>query len=168
MALIAQPDAVIPYEDADFKALFPEFSNCTPQQGQSWFLQAGALCANAASNPLVRQAGGSNWMLQQALYLLTAHIGYIDAPRDQNGNPTGQQGAGSVSQVVGRISSASQGSVSVSTDMQAASTFSEAYFMQTKYGARYWELTKSIRTFQYFATPTVVPGPVLRPGFRRW
>lgn len=161
MALLPQPDAVVSYDDADFKGLFPEFSNCTQQQGQSWFLRAGALCANAASNPLVRQGGGTYWMLQQALYLLTAHIGYLDAPRDQNGNPTGQ--GGSVSQIVGRITSASQGSVSVSADMKSGGTFSEAYYMQTKYGADYWELTKAIRTFQYFATPTVVPGP---RGFR--
>ena len=167
MTLIAQPDAVIPYDDADFKALFPEFAQCTPQQGQAWFAQASMMCANAASNPLVREGGGSYWMLQQALYLLTAHIGYLAAPRDANGNPTGQQGAGSPPQIVGRVTSASQGSVSVSSEMQASSGgYSQAYFMQTQYGARYWEMTKSIRTFQYFATPTIVPGP--RPGFRRY
>ena len=167
MTLIAQPDAVISYEDADFKALFPEFTNCGPTQCQSWFLRAGTMCANAANNPLVQQGNGSLYLLQQALYLLTAHIGYLTAPRDANGNPTTQQGAGSVSQMVGRVTSASQGSVSVSSDMQASGgTYSQAYFMQTQYGAAYWELTKSLRTFQYFATPTIVPGP--RPGFRRY
>lgn len=168
MTLLPQPDAVVAFDDADFKALFPEFVNCTQQQGEAWFAQAGMLCANAGSNPLVRQGGGSYWMLQRALYLLTAHIGYLSAPRDANGNPTGQQGSNSPPQIVGRITSASQGSVSVSSEMQATGgTYSQAYYMQTQYGAQYWELTKSIRTFQYFATPTIVPGPSLR-GFRRW
>jgi hypothetical protein len=166
MTLLAPANAVIAYDDADFKSLFPEFGNCTSQQGQSWFLQASTMCDNSASNPLIRQGGGTNWMLQQALYYLTAHLGYLSAPRDQDGNPTGQQGAMAAPQVVGRISSASQGSVSVQTDMQATGgTFSQAYYMQTKYGAAYWEMTKALRTFQYYATPTIVPGP--RPGFGR-
>jgi hypothetical protein len=168
MTLLPQPDAVVAYDDGDFKGMFPEFANCTLQQCQGWFQEAGMMCANAASNPLVRQGGGTNWMLQRALYLLTAHIGYLTAPRDQSGNPTGQQGVGTVSQIVGRITSASQGSVSVSADMQASGgTYSQAYYTQTQYGAAYWELTKSIRTFQYFATPTRVPGPRPYTG-RRW
>jgi hypothetical protein len=57
------------------------------------------------------------------------------------------------SPLVGRISSASEGSVSVSADMAGASA-SAAWWNQTTYGATAWQATNKYRRATY------VPGPV--------
>ena len=54
--------------------------------------------------------------------------------------------------LVGRISSASVGSVSVSTE-NAGATQSASWYQQTQYGSTYWAMTASFRTMRY------VPGP---------
>lgn len=54
--------------------------------------------------------------------------------------------------LVGRVSSASEGSVSVSVDFNARPG-SEQWYAQTPYGAQYWAMTAQYRTMQY------VPGP---------
>lgn len=69
------------------------------------------------------------------------------------------QGPGS-SGLVGRISAASEGSVSVSADYgtQAASA---AYWLQSPYGAQYWQATAPYRTFIPVPAP---PSPAEFPA----
>ncbi|MDE3023802.1 MAG: DUF4054 domain-containing protein, partial [Pseudomonadota bacterium] len=52
------------------------------------------------------------------------------------------------SPLVGRINSATEGSVSVTADMGAV-TNTQAWYMQTKYGAAYWQASAPYRNFQY-------------------
>lgn len=62
--------------------------------------------------------------------------------------------------LVGRISSVTEGSVTIAADMPTRPG-TEAYYMQTPYGAEYWEATAGYRTMQYVAGPapyTGVPG----------
>lgn len=145
---------------------FPEFVNVGAPLGGRYFTRASYLCGNEPCNPLA----GVDGMLSDALYLLTSHIAWLNAPRDANGNPAA---AGMpASPLVGRINTATEGSVSVGADMGDANAGSpsQAYYMQTKYGAEYWAVTAAVRTARYVAQPTFVPGPVypgLYPRFGR-
>jgi Protein of unknown function (DUF4054) len=144
-------------------ASFPEFSALTPAQGQAYFNDASLICANSASNPI--NADGN---LAALLYWLTSHFAWLKCPKDANGNPaaTGQV----ASQLVGRISNASEGSVSVQTEweMGGDATAMEKFLTQTKYGAAYWSMTSQYRTAHYLARPTIVqnvPFGVMRGFF---
>lgn len=77
----------------------------------------------------------------QLMYLLTAHLCQLFSGPDGN-NPSG---------LVGRISSATEGSVTVATEFE--STKNSAWFDQTPYGATFWQATASFRSF-----PAYVPG----------
>ena len=52
------------------------------------------------------------------------------------------------SPLVGRINNATEGSVTVGTDMGQV-PFTAAWFLQTKYGAAFWQATAPFRTMQY-------------------
>ena len=60
-------------------------------------------------------------------------------------------GAAGRSGIVGRVSNATQGSVSVTVEYNAGNA--AAWFLQTPYGANYWQATAAYRTMHY------VPGP---------
>jgi len=134
-------------------AMFPEFQGCSPTQGQAWWDRAGLQCANDVCNPAF--AAG---ILEQLLYLLTSHIGFLTAPRDANGC-LAQSGTPAPS-IVGRINTASEGSVSVGAEWDGSGSPSEAWFLQTRYGAEYWQATAQFRTMRYAAQPTVVAGTI--------
>lgn len=164
--------AVVTFSQATWVALFPEFTPLTPEQGQSYFTRATAICLNATENP-IWSFDCTGAILQEALYLLTSHIAWLNCPKDASGNPaeTGQ----AASPIVGRISDATEGSVSVSADMGDVNAGgpSQPWYMQTRYGAEYWTLTAPARTARYMARPTIVvngafPG-LWNPGgfFRR-
>jgi hypothetical protein len=144
--------------------MFGEFSNCSPAQGQGWFDRACLLYANAGWTGALPQAS-------TLLYLLTSHIAWLNAPRDGNDLPaaTGTP----ASPLVGRISSAGQGSVNVQVDMGDANAGSpsQAWYEQTKYGAEYWASTAQFRTARYAARPSPWPPagsyPFYRPGWGR-
>jgi hypothetical protein len=146
---------VVTFDFATWTGVFPEFAACTEAQGQSWFNRASFLCTNDTSNP----ANATPGMLQDLLYLLTSHIGWLNAPRDGAGNPaaTGQP----ASPIVGRIATASEGSVSVGAEVDdMGSAFPMAgWYLSTRYGTEYLAATACFRTALYAAHPTVVPGP---------
>ena len=77
--------------------------------------------------------------------MLTAHIAVIGGLLSADGLP----------QPVGRIASASEGSVSASFDNVTATPGTGAWFQQTQYGAAFWQATTSLRGFKYIAEPTV-------------
>jgi hypothetical protein len=132
-------------------AMFPEFAALTPGQGQAYFYRASGLCANSCSNPMF-----GDGVLPYRLYLLTSHFAWLSCPRDDSGNPaaTGQP----ASALVGRISSATEGSVTVQTELEMGSDTSawEAELTQTKYGLEYLAKLAPYRTAVYLANPTVV------------
>lgn len=150
----------VTFVPADFKAAYPEFAACSDGQLNSWFTRASFICANEASS-LANCVPGQ---LAELLNLLTAHIGWLNAPRDASGNPAAS--GTPASPIVGRINTASEGSVSVGADMGEANAGSpsQAWFMQTRYGAEYWAATAQFRTARYVALPPILPGPFY-PGF---
>lgn len=128
---------------------YPEFSaSVTPSLAQQYFTEAGLYCDNTAASPVQDPA-----VLLMLLNMLTAHIAALNAP--QNGQPS--------SPLVGRISNASEGSVSVQTELEGQLQ-GRAWYAQTKYGLAYWQATAQYRTAQYFPSCPRVMDP-WNPGF---
>ena len=153
---------VVTFNWDTFVAQYPEFAGCAAPQGKGWFNRATLQFANDSCNPAFNDGN-----MEALLYLLTAHIGWLTAPRDPNGNPAAT-GAPAPA-VVGRISSASQGSVSVQTEWNGGGTPSEDYYTQTRYGIEYWQATAKYRSFGYAAQPVGVAYgyPIIFPrGYR--
>ncbi len=89
-------------------------------------------------------------VLDTLLNLATAHIAALLSPASNGA---------AASSLVGRINSATTGSVTVSAEMRSPAG-TEAWWVQTKYGAMFWEAVAQYISFQY------VPGPS-RFGFYR-
>lgn len=130
---------------------YPEFANISEPMAVGFFNEA-QLYYNNQGWP------GSLPNALTLLNMLTAHIAWLYAPRDDSNNPasTGQN----ASPLVGRISNASEGSVSVQTELTSSDSPSRDFFAQTKYGLSYWQATLNFRVAHYRARPTrVINGP---------
>ena len=117
------------FDYAAWIARYPEFASVTSDQANEFFLDACMLLDNTPCS-VVQD-------VTQRLRLLnglTAHIAKLSIPSEEGG-----QG------VVGRIASASEGSVTLSTDMGTVTSASQAYFNQTPYGAQYWASMRGYR-----------------------
>lgn len=161
--MAAAPPIVFNY--AAFVAGYPEFAGLSEPQAQAYFDRAGLFFENTGRNPAACSGN------MGALFnLLVAHIAWLTAPRDANGNPAS---AGQPpSPIVGRVSSASEGSVSVSAEWKGSGSPSEEWYLQSQWGAEFWQATAQYRMFRYFANPTIVPGAAFpyrgRFGIRRY
>lgn len=133
--------AVVIFDPAAFKLAYPQFAAVSDGMLTNYFGLATLYLSNTDCS-IVQDIPKRTTLL----WLLTAHIVYLSGAL----NPDGQPG------LVGRISSATEGSVSVSTEMPM--TPSSAWFMQTQWGAMFWQSTLSLRSFRYRARPTVVEG----------
>lgn len=120
-----------------FTAQYPEFTTVTLPVAQAWFNQAVLYQANDGSGP-VQDATQQITLLN----MLTAHIGCLAGFLNPGGTPNPT--------VVGRIVSATQGSVSVSTDSAPSGVpGSYQWFNQTQYGASWWQATLIFRSARY-------------------
>jgi len=131
---------------ADWIGQYPEFAaRVTEPQTTGFFNRAGlTLLPNSDAGPVpdpVRRG--------VILYLIVAHLAQLHAPTIPGGQPSG---------LVGRISSAGEGSVSVSVDMGPV-TAQSAWWLQTSYGAEAWQALAPTRLGRY------VPPPMSRLGF---
>jgi uncharacterized protein DUF4054 len=104
-------------------------------QAQSYFDIATTIHRNDGGGPVNDAAQQLN-----LLNMVTGHLAALFAP------PAPGQPATSL---VGRINSASQGSVSVQAAYSNNVTEQMAWFIQTKYGAFYWAATAPFRTMRY-------------------
>lgn len=125
---------------ADFIAAYPAFATAPPQLTlQAYFDLAGEVWLRNDGTGPVRTAT----LQTQLLYMLTAHLAQLFSGPDGN-DPSG---------LVGRISSATEGSVTVATEYE--STMNSAWFNQTPYGAAFWQATAAWRSFPaYRVGPT--------------
>jgi hypothetical protein len=135
------------FDYAAWSARFPELAPRVSQSlAQAYFDQDCPLYLdNTAASP-VPDLGKRAALLN----LIVAHIAALNAPQ-ANGQ--------AASPIIGRITSASEGSVSVQAEMGPASGTS-AWWMQTQYGASFWQATVSLRTFRYVAAPQPVFDPI--------
>jgi|ERR1700724_1703884 len=135
---------IVSFNYTAWAARYPEFSGVDPALVQLYFNEATMYCRNDGGGPV------STAPIQTTLLnMLTAHICQLNAAL--NGQDS--------SQIVGRIENASQGSVSVATEMDLPG--SAAWFKQTKYGVAFWQATAGYRTMRYMR-----PGQYqVNPGF---
>ncbi len=131
-----------------WRARYPEFNDTVPQDmAQQFFNEATLYHRNDGSGPVAKP-------LAQSIYLnmLTAHIAQLYV--GTNAEPA--------SSLVGVVNSASEGSVSVGVELDANGSPTQAWFMQTKYGASYWAATTAYRSMRYMPGPRHVVNPFFR------
>jgi hypothetical protein len=124
---------IVVFDPAAFKVRYPEFVNVGDALLQVYFDEATIYLANTEDSRVQDVA-------QRAVLLnmLVAHIAQMNA-----GSATQP-----ASPLVGRVNTATEGSVSVGADMGVV-PFTAAWFLQTKYGASFWQATARYRTMQY-------------------
>jgi hypothetical protein len=138
---------VVVYNQAQFLASYPEFTatnTAYPTALANNFLTATLLLNNSCCSRVVDVN-----VRQQLLYMLTAHLTALY--QGVNGQPP--QG------VVGRVSDATEGSVSMSAEYASTVSMSAAFYLQTQYGATFWASTVTYRTMTYVAAPPRCYGP---------
>ena len=128
--------AQVVFIPADFKAAYPAFANTPDAALEQYFAIACLYLSNedcSVVQDLVQR--------KALLWMLTAHIAVLSGAL----NPAGAAGGPAP---VGRTSSATEGSVSVSFDMGYTSN-NAAWYEQTQYGALFWSATAKYRSFSY-------------------
>ena len=143
--------AAVDFSYATWVARYPEFSAVPEATAASYFTEAGlywrndgtSLCRTTASQSLI-------------MNILTAHIAALYSQGQGALVPGAPQPADTP---VGRISSATQGSVTVATELATVPGTGgvEAWLAQTKYGLSFWSAIAAYRTMR------VAPGS-LQPG----
>lgn len=149
-------DEVVTFDPTAWKQAFPAFATL-PDPVATGYFNLATLYLNNSPCSIVQDIPVRTMLLG----LATAHLAQLF------GGPTGSGQPG----IVGRISSATEGSVSVSAEMLAESE-SAAWWDQTPYGAAWWAATVRFRSARYIAAPPYVFDriPWSRPGYlsRRW
>lgn len=141
------------FDWAVWSARYPELvaKGVTEPLAASLFIEAGLLLSNGPCS--VVQDIPTRTLL---LYMIVAHLAAL--------SPVVRGGDGSA---VGRTSSATEGSVSLSLDY-AVTGAQAAYWAQTQYGAQFWASTARFRTFSYIPGPQRYLGTAAFPfGFRQ-
>lgn len=148
---------IVAFNFANWSALFPQFVTTTPtftaltedQVTGPILTLAEQYCRNDGGGPV-----NNTGVQTQILNLMVAHVAQL-----LFGSSTQP-----LSPLVGRISNASEGSVSVGTDFPV--TPSNAWFVQTSYGAAYWQLILPYRLGRY--VPKVTPQRQFIAGNGLW
>lgn len=145
--------AVVVFDLAAFRARYPEFDTVSDALLNAYFIEATVYLNNTDTSPV-------SDVNQRAVFLnmLVAHLAAMDS------GVGGQASSG----LVGRVTSASEGSVSVSVDAGPSSSASW-WYLQTPYGAAFWQATLSYRTIRYLpgASPSMYPYHYNRRGAYR-
>lgn len=157
--------AAVTFDYAAWIVEYPEFSLVSSGQAQGYFNRAGLYFINDACNP----AFGAGTLLM-LLNLLTAHIAWLNAPRNALGQPdsTGTQTASSL---VGRINTATEGSVSVGSEFKGDGGPTQDWYLSTRYGSDFWVATGWTRTGRYIPAVSVIAGgvyPLVLAGWGRF
>ncbi|CAH5458670.1 TPA: DUF4054 domain-containing protein [Enterobacter roggenkampii] len=122
---------VVTLDVAEWKSKYPQYNALTDQQVEDLFYAATTYLENTPQSVIADEDKRKYF-----LYLLTAHLAYLFYV-DANGN-------GGVTGMVGRLSSASEGSVSVGSAMSNV-PFNAEFFLQSPYGFTFWQATKIYR-----------------------
>ena len=135
--------AVVVLDPAKFKAAFPEFVDVPDARLSVLFALVGSTILDNTDASPVLDTGER----ESLLFLLLAHMLTLYGSGPLSGGITGTGPTGAV----GRVSSATEGSVSSTMEYRAAATAGEAWFNQTQYGAMYWVMTAKWRSMRYMA-----------------
>jgi len=129
---------------------YPEMGAVSEEQAALFFSEAGLYLDNTDCSPV--QDVTRRLML---LNMLTAHIAALSGALDPSGQPSG---------TVGAVSSATEGSVSVSFDL-GLSPGTAPWYRQTQYGLAFWQATKGLRSAVYVPGPTQITEPWTVGGY---
>jgi hypothetical protein len=133
------------FDYATWAATYPYLAqSVNSTQAAMYFLQAELYCDNTPQS-IVDNCHGQRVLL---LNMLVAHIALMNA--SINGQPP--------TALVGRISQATEGSVTVASEMNYAPG-SAQWFMQTQPGAAYWQATARYRKMTYVPRYSAAPNP---------
>jgi hypothetical protein len=124
--------AIAVFNATTFKARYPEFAAVDNTFLGSCFDEAGLYLSNADDSP-VQDITRRTLLLN----MLTAHVAYLSGVLSGNASAL----------PVGRTSQATEGSVSAGLEYMPPGTY--AWFVQTQYGASFWQATSSLRSFRY-------------------
>lgn len=135
---------VATFDPAAFKARYPEFATLADTLLTAYFNEVALAYLDNTESSRVQSVEQRTVLL----WMLVAHVAAI------NGGVNGQ----APSPLVGRVNTATEGSVSVGTDMGAVSG-TAAWYLQTKYGASYWQATAQFRQMRYVPGASSCPYP---------
>lgn len=141
--------AVAVFDYAAWNQRYPELGAVDEGRAALLFAEAGLYLDNTDCSPVQDVA-----MRLMLLNMIVAHLAVLGGALEPGGAPSG---------MVGRVSSASEGSVSVSVDSGLAPG-TAAWFQQTNYGLSFWQATKRFRMARYIAPP----GYVMEPWGQPW
>ena len=130
---------LIPFNYSLWTERYPQFAgNPTEPLASLYWSEAGLYVANSPYSRVTDPGA-----LQSLLMMVTAHIAALGmvGPDGQLANP-----------LVGRIANATEGSVSISTELADLGK-SAAFWTQTPYGFAFWQATAAYRTAVYRAVP---------------
>lgn len=127
--------AVAVFSYAAWIARYPEFTGAVSEERAAlFFAEAGLYLDNSDASIVADEA-----LRLVLLNMLVAHIAVLAGALEPGGSPTG---------LVGRVSSASEGAVSVQTDT-GLTPGTAVWFQQTAYGLSFWQATKPYRSARY-------------------
>lgn len=121
---------------------YPEFKAVAECDAQAYFDEATLFHRNDGGGPVCDAT-----QQLQLLNMLTAHIAKLYAT----------VGGVAPSGLVGRITDATEGSVSASVDKFANMSQAAQWYLQTPYGFAYWRATAAYRTAHYRAYRRPIP-----------
>ena len=124
---------IVTFDYETWIQLFPQFNYLSSVQVNMYLEIATTYCRNDGGGPVNNPQVQTN-----LLNLMVAHIAQLMAPKSNGQSP---------STIVGRINTASQGSVSVGAEFPASPAAS--WYLQTQYGASAWQLMLPWRTMRY-------------------
>ena len=146
---------IVAFNYANWAARYPEFSAVAQATVEQYFAEATIYHSNNGVGPV------DDPTVQSALLnMVTAFIAARYSQSQGSPMPGSPQDANGL---VGRISSAAEGSVSVQTENQYPPG-SAQFWQQNKYGADYWNATKAYRTMRYRASPGRFSGSSIYAG----
>ena len=129
--------AAVVFDPTAFKARYPEFAAVPDATLTACFMEAGLYLSNADNSPV------QNLTRRATLFnMLTAHVAYLGGLLSADGMP----------RPVGRVSQASEGSVSAA--FEGPPPGSAQWFQQSQYGAAFWQATSNLRGMRYIPCPT--------------
>lgn len=127
------PAAVFDY--ALWSARYPELAASVDEPlAQAYFDEAGLYLDNTDASPVTNVA-----IRLQYLNMLVAHLAKLFSTI----------GGVAPSGLIGRVTSATEGSVTVKVAEMSATSDLAFFFEQTPYGLNFWVATAAYRTFQY-------------------
>lgn len=149
------PAAVFDYDK--WVAMFPYLADVPEPVATGYFAVAEMLFDNTDCSPIADPDKRLVFLNYVVAHL--ARLGGYPAAAGSTPAPDG---------MVGRITSATEGSVSISSDYGSVSE-NQAWWIQTPEGATFWQMTRALRTARYVAPPPRNFGPARRAfGGGRW